>query len=98
MGFQVDDWWGNPSIVSNIFNQGIIASAVFAFKLQDEGELNIGGLNPSLYSGTPYYTPITQPGEWQVTFSTFTVGSTALAGDKAYMSSVRPELHCYSSC
>jgi cathepsin D len=99
MGFQSDDWWGSPSVVSNLFNQGIIASAVIAFKLApDDSELNIGGLNSALYSGTPYYTPITQPGSWQVTFSTFTVGSTALPGDKAYMISVRLELHYYSSC
>jgi len=92
MGFQSDDWFVNPSLVSNLFNQGIIASAVFAFKLaQDDSELNIGGLNTDLYSGTPYYIPITSPGYWQVTFSTFTVGSTTVNGGPAYMRSVRLE-------
>ena len=92
IGFQSNDWFGSPSIVENLFSQSQITSSVLAFKLvQGSSELNIGGLNTDLYSGTPYYTPITQPGSWQVTFSSFTVGSTTVNGGPAYMRSVRFE-------
>jgi len=92
MGFQSSNWLG-PSIVNNLFNQDIITNAVFAFKLvQDESELNIGGLNTDLYSGTPYYTPIMEPGFWYITLTRFMAGSSiSLTGANAYMMSVRLE-------
>lgn len=108
IGFQGNSWSG-PSIVSNLFTQGKVTHSVLALKLtESDSQLNIGGLDTKLYTGSPYYTPISSPGYWQITFYSLRIGTTSIPGGPAFMRSVRLEstllffllscLHCYSSC
>jgi Eukaryotic aspartyl protease len=92
IGWQTDNFYGTPSFVVALRNQGKITSSVFAFKLvQDDGELTIGGLNTDLYSGTPFYVPLQTPGYWEVLYAGFVGGSTTTDGGVAYFRSVRLE-------
>jgi Eukaryotic aspartyl protease len=81
-----NNWWGTPSIVETLYDQGQITNNVLAFKLVfGDPELTIGGLNTDLFSGTPFYTPVTVPGIWGIQFTTFTGGTTTGRGDVAYL-------------
>uniref|UniRef100_A0A1I8NMS2 Peptidase A1 domain-containing protein n=1 Tax=Stomoxys calcitrans TaxID=35570 RepID=A0A1I8NMS2_STOCA len=55
----------------NMFSQGLVDSAVFSFYLArngtsiNGGELILGGVDPSLYSGYLTYVNVSQQGYWQ---------------------------------
>ncbi|KAI0315028.1 acid protease [Amylostereum chailletii] len=54
--------------------EGAVDSAVFAFKLAENGsELFLGGTNAALYSGNFTYVPVTQQAYWQVDVDGFDV-------------------------
>ena len=64
-----------------------IAEAVFAFYLAKDasapkgGELTLGGVDPTFYSGEFTYTPVTTPGYWQFSASAVAVGGKAFSGE-----------------
>jgi hypothetical protein len=80
-GLGLDNANNATSVVQTMASQSQISSPLFAFKLErDGGVLSIGGLDPTVYSGTPTYTPLTQEGSWQITFDSFTVNGTSVVG------------------
>jgi hypothetical protein len=86
IGWVGNNWWGTPSIIQTLYDQGQITSSVFAFKLVfGDPELTIGGLNTDLFNGTPFYTPVTVPGLWGINFKTFTGGSASDVNGIAYL-------------
>ena len=45
------------------------------------GELTLGGVDPTFYSGEFTYTPVTTPGYWQFSASAVAVGGKAFSGE-----------------
>jgi len=90
MGFQSISVYNAPPVFQTLVSQDQTSNPVFAFKLADSGsKLSIGGLDPSVYSGTPAYTSVTQQGYWQITFSSLTVGgSPVISSSTAVVDSV----------
>jgi cathepsin D len=81
MGFQSMSAYNAPPLFEKLVSQGQPTSAVFAFKMAKKGsEVSIGGLDSKAYSGTPFYTPITQEGHWQIHFDALSVEGTAVVG------------------
>jgi cathepsin D len=91
MGFQSISEYNAPPVFQTLVSEGQTSSPVFAFKLaESSSELSIGGLDSSVYTGTPAYTSVTQQGYWQITFSSLTVGgSSAVGSTSAIVDSVR---------
>ena len=84
MGFQSISVYNAPPVFQTLVTEGQTSSSVFAFKIADSGsELSIGGLDSSVYSGTPAYTSVTQQGYWQISFSSLTVGGSSVVGSTA---------------
>lgn len=81
MGFQSISEYNAPPVFQNLVSEGQTSSSVFAFHLAESGsELTIGGLDSSVYSGTPAYTSVTQQGYWQINFDSLTVGGSEAVG------------------
>ena len=58
--------------VVQLYNQGVISSAVFAFRLASTGsELYLGGTDTTKYTGAITYTPVTQQAYWVRTLQPF---------------------------
>jgi hypothetical protein len=75
MGFQSMSEFNTPSVFQNLVSQGQTTNGLFALKLTSPGgELNIGGLNPTLYTGTPTYSPIIKEGYWSLQLDAIKVG------------------------
>ena len=91
MGFQSISVYNAPPVFQTLVSHGQTSSPVFAFELANNGsKLSIGGLDSSVYSGTPTYTEVTQKGFWQITFSSLTVnGSRVVGSTSAIVDSVR---------
>jgi len=64
---------------------GAIKDAKFAFYLEKSGstggELTLGGVDSSKYSGSFTYTPVTIKGYWQFAMSKVSVGGSSFAGE-----------------
>ncbi|EFP90511.2 uncharacterized protein PGTG_16098 [Puccinia graminis f. sp. tritici CRL 75-36-700-3] len=57
----------SPSFIENAFNQGLIPSKTFSFKLANEGgELYLGGVNPSRFVGTLEAHPVIRQAYWEI--------------------------------
>jgi cathepsin D len=81
MGFQSISDYNAPPVFQSLVSAGQTSQSVFAFKLAESGsELTLGGLNADLYTGTPVYTPVTQEGYWQISFTNAKVGTTQVVG------------------
>jgi Eukaryotic aspartyl protease len=81
LGFPIISVFDEPTVFDNLVANGEASSSVFALKLNGhDDELTLGGLNPSAFSGTPVYTPVTQDGFWQIKLSSFKVGDEDLTG------------------
>jgi len=88
LGFRKNSYYNAPNIVNTLLSQGKISRGVVAFKVAASGaELTIGGLNSDLYYESPYYTPITHPGVWQIDFMSLHFDNLAFSGGPAL---VRP--------
>jgi len=85
--------FGFPEISVNGMNpffqaalaSGAIKEPKFAFYLESSGttggELTLGGVDESKYTGTVTYTPITIRGYWQFSVSAISVGGSSFAGE-----------------
>jgi Eukaryotic aspartyl protease len=61
VAFQSISFYDAPSAAQALYAQGELDQPVFAFKLTKQGaELSIGAVNPTLYTGEIYYTPVTR--------------------------------------
>ncbi|KAG6332060.1 hypothetical protein ID866_7031 [Astraeus odoratus] len=88
---------GTQPLFSTLIEQGAVSEPVFSFKLAQYGsEVFIGGTNPSLYTGTITYAPVTS--YWQIDIAGISVedrqiidivpaivdsGTTLIMGDSA---------------
>jgi cathepsin D len=74
-----------PPFFQNAVASGAVAEPVFAFYLAKDasestgGELTLGGTDPSRYTGSFTYAPVTRPGYWQFTVDSLSVGGEAYA-------------------
>lgn len=67
----------------SLYNQGVVSSGQFAFKLTSSGaELSLGTLDPNAYTGAVTYTPVTQQGYWQVAMGSANVGGSAKVSNR----------------
>ena len=79
MAFQSLSVYPARPVFQTLVSEGQTSSPVFALKLAERGsKLSIGGLDSSIYSGTPAYTSIIQRGFWQIPFSSITVNGTSV--------------------
>jgi cathepsin D len=80
-----------PSVFQTLVSQGQTNSPVFAFKMVESGgELSIGGLDSSAYSGTPTYANVASSDKWMITFDSIVVGGSVAASNiSAIIDSVR---------
>jgi hypothetical protein len=69
---------GIPTVFENMVNAGLVDEPVFAFDLGSSngptGELTLGGLDDSKYTGQMQYFPLTSETYWELTMSGFKVG------------------------
>jgi hypothetical protein len=91
MGFQSISEHNASPLFQTLVSEGQTSSPVFALKLATHGsELSIGGLDSSLFSGTPTYASVTEEAYWEIVFSSFTVNGSPVAGSAhAIVDSVR---------
>jgi cathepsin D len=67
----------------NILNQNLVSEPIFSFWLSQDadadvgGELTLGGVDPSRYTGNFSYAPLTNETYWAFTFEDFTVDGTS---------------------
>lgn len=75
---------GMPPFFQAALAAGMIKEAKFAFVLQKsgstDGELSLGGADPTKYTGDFTYTPITNKGYWEFSVAAVTVGGASFAG------------------
>jgi cathepsin D len=75
MAFQSISQYPAPPVFQTLVADGQTDSPVFAMKLVASGsELTLGGLNPDLYKGDVFYTPVNPQGYWQIAFDCLNVG------------------------
>jgi cathepsin D len=78
MGFQSISKLNEPTFVQNLAKDRITTTGFFAFRLVSPLSLTLGGLDPSLFTGEPTYTPVTHEGYWQIEFSTLKIGDASV--------------------
>jgi len=67
----------------NILSQKLVSSPIFSFWLSQDptasvgGELTLGGVDSSKYTGSFSYAPLTNETYWEFNFQDFTVGGTS---------------------
>ncbi|GAA5852664.1 hypothetical protein JCM9279_004945 [Rhodotorula babjevae] len=68
LGFETISNLGERPFFKTLWEEGHVSQNLFSFVLgdADDGELYLGGLDSSKYSGELAYTPVTQAGYWQV--------------------------------
>jgi len=78
MGFQSISVDGVTPVWYNLLNQGLVTKPQFSFWLSKKtgqtGELTLGGTDPSHYTGSFTYVPLTQESYWEFNLQNFTVG------------------------
>jgi len=80
MGFNTISVNHLPTVFDNMVSQNVVDSAVFSFWLNrnpedsNGGQLVLGGIDDSLYTGAIDYIPVTRKGYWQVHMEGMTVG------------------------
>jgi len=76
-----------PTIFKLMLDQKLISEPVFSFKLgqadKEDGELILGGIDKSAYTGTMVFEPLTRLGYWQVKMNSVSVGGAQLASDQS---------------
>jgi len=80
-----------PPYFQTLVAQGGVASPVFSFFFGTTsgvlpsvgGELTLGGIDPSHFSGDLHYVPVSKKGYWQVAAENLTVGG-ATVGDASF--------------
>lgn len=74
---------GVKTPMENAFEQGAIDRNVFAFYLGDEqdGELTIGGVDESRYTGHFHMVDLLEPTYWEVKLDSVSVGDTEVTAD-----------------
>jgi len=80
MGFSTISINHLPTVFDTMVAQGVVEDSVFSFWLNrnpddsNGGQLVLGGVDDSLYTGEINYLPITREGYWQVKMDGMTVG------------------------
>jgi len=66
-----------PTVFDNLVAQGTVSSAVFGVYLSNgdstQGELTLGGIDSSHYTGSLTYVPLSSETYWEVTLSSFEI-------------------------
>ncbi|XP_004343311.1 lysosomal aspartic protease [Capsaspora owczarzaki ATCC 30864] len=89
LGFQEISVLNVVPVFYNMVAQGLLNSASFAFWLSRNGtsilkpggELVLGGVDPSHYTGAFTYIPVSKPGYWQFALDSVQVGSTTFGAN-----------------
>jgi len=81
-----------PTVFENMFTQGVVEKNVFSFYLGKEsgenGELLLGGIDTSKYTGDMNFVPLSSATYWEYALDGLTVDGVVYgAGDKAIMDS-----------
>ncbi|XP_077190641.1 gastricsin-like [Paroedura picta] len=72
---------GATTVVQGLMQENLLSAPVFSFYLsgqessQNGGELVLGGVDTSLYSGEIVWTPVTQEAYWQIGIQSFYIGN-----------------------
>ncbi|XP_053310247.1 gastricsin-like isoform X1 [Spea bombifrons] len=78
MAYQSLSAEGATTAVQGLIQQNLIPQAVFSFYLTGQsGEVILGGVDSSLYSGQIYWTPVTEEIYWQIAIEEFYVNGQA---------------------
>jgi hypothetical protein len=73
----------HASSSASLYQQGVVSSGQFAFKLTSSGaELSLGTLDTNAYTGSVTYTPVTQQGYWQVAMGSANVAGSAKVSNR----------------
>jgi hypothetical protein len=77
------------TVFGNMVKQGLVKDQVFAFYLSTEenpplpplhkGELTIGGIDPSHYTGDLMYEPLTSETYWQINMKSLSLGGDSIS-------------------
>ncbi|XP_042689627.1 gastricsin isoform X2 [Centrocercus urophasianus] len=70
---------GATTVMQKMLQENLLDSPIFSFYLSGQegsqgGELILGGVNPNLYTGQIFWTPVVQTTYWQIGIEDFTVG------------------------
>ncbi|KAI9059064.1 acid protease [Trametes sanguinea] len=97
MAFPSISFYNADPFFTKLISENQVKEPVFAFRLADQPELSLGGVNQDLFMGDITYTPVTHEGYWQVDVDTISVegknvlektpaiidtGTTQIIGDK----------------
>lgn len=67
-----------PTVFGDMVKQGLVSDSVFAFYLSktsgSDGELSIGGIDSTKYTGSLTYIPLSSETYWEVPLSSMTIG------------------------
>ncbi|XP_028587866.1 gastricsin-like [Podarcis muralis] len=71
---------GATTVMQGMLQQNLLDAPVFGFYLSGQegnqgGELALGGVDSSLYSGQIVWTPVTQEAYWQIAIESFYIGN-----------------------
>ncbi|KAM8977228.1 gastricsin-like [Pelodytes ibericus] len=78
MAYQSMSAGGANTAVQGLIQQNLIPQPLFSFYLTGQsGEVILGGVDSSLYSGQIYWTPVTQEIYWQIAIDEFSVNGQA---------------------
>ncbi|XP_069488685.1 gastricsin-like [Ambystoma mexicanum] len=78
MAYQTLSAGGATTAVQGLMQQNLVTEPVFSFYLTGQsGEVVLGGVDTSLYSGQIYWAPVTQEIYWQIGIQEFSIGSQA---------------------
>jgi cathepsin D len=78
---------GIPPVFNDMIAQKVVSAPLFSFWLdrdpnnQNGGELTLGGSDPTHYTGTVSYLPVTRDGYWQFAMAKVSSGGSAIACD-----------------
>ncbi|XP_053103188.1 gastricsin-like [Hemicordylus capensis] len=81
MAFPAISSGGATTVMQGLIQENLLDAPVFSFYLsgqestQDGGELVLGGVDSSLYSGQIVWTPVTQAAYWQIGIESFYIGN-----------------------
>ncbi|KAL7281895.1 hypothetical protein ACG7TL_003361 [Trametes sanguinea] len=97
MAFPSISFYNADPFFTKLISENQVKEPIFAFRLADQPELTLGGVNQDLFSGDITYTPVTHEGYWQVDMDALSVegksvlekipviidtGTTQIIGDK----------------
>lgn len=76
-----------PTVIHNLKAQGAIDEAIVGFYLSSSGsangEMTVGGVDKTKFTGLPAYVPVVREGYWQVALDSFNINGASVTAVKS---------------